>query len=774
MLAVSRRKARTALRLARGFAVRQRLRALPGGQHSLVRRLGAQMPVSEVVDGPLVSIVVVARPGQPIPTSLGRALSRTAYQPRQVLKVTSESYAFPVGEAGRDPGQEPDDTKGSRRAREIEAALEHARGELVCLLDPAVEPLRPDWLGHLVESVLGGAVAAGPLIVRAAGRGPVPAEQHEADLTLASAGIDFVRAAGVALPRHLSVGEDPLFPAGRVVGVPALSTACLVVRRADLVEAGLPRGYAYDGIASGPAAAPLFDADLALRLRSGGRTMLRDGRAAVAYRIERGPALPAPLPAVSRSVPAPDPDRATFLGRWGPRLAREVLLDVVSGRHLWSLRPLTIVVAGGPPGSFPDGAPGGLDWRIVATPSGDVTPDAPLLAEADVVVVADAALDVRAVPSGLVRVLWLTEPGSQPVDPQANDLIAAADPDDAARLAASTGKPVLLADLRRGEAAALLERGLVDWIERRRLAIRIGASNWSNVLAWGDFSFGRMLQRALERAGHPTRLRLLHDWTSDGAARDDATIHLFGTVGAQNRPAQLNVLWQISHPDLASAELYDAYDLAFVASDPFAWRMAGLAHVPVAALHQATDPDRFRPGGDGPSHALLYVANHRPDRPIIDWLLPTDHDLAVYGRRWRENGLDSRFLRGDHIENDDLYRYYGSAAIVLNDTWADMRGAGFIPNRIYDALACGAFVLSDAIDGLDAEFDGAVVAYHDRDDLRAAVDRYLADSAARRELADRGRRLVIGRDTFADRARSLVEAIEPRLAARPTRIDEAT
>ena len=104
--------------------------------------------------------------------------------------------------------------------------------------------------------------------------------------------------------------------------------------------------------------------------------------------------------------------------------------------------------------------------------------------------------------------------------------------------------------------------------------------------------------------------------------------------------------------------------------------MAGLAHVPVAVLHQATDPDRFRPGGDGPSHALLYVANHRPDRPIVDWLLPTGHDLAVYGRRWLENGLDPRFLRGDHIENDDLYRYYGSAAIVLNDSWADMRRAG--------------------------------------------------------------------------------------------------
>ena len=109
MLAVPRRKARTALRLARGFAVRQRLRARPGGQRSLVRRLGAQMPVSEVVDGPLVSIIVVGRLNQSVPASLSRALARTAYRSTQVLM--SEGYTFP---AGADPARELDEAHGWR------------------------------------------------------------------------------------------------------------------------------------------------------------------------------------------------------------------------------------------------------------------------------------------------------------------------------------------------------------------------------------------------------------------------------------------------------------------------------------------------------------------------------------------------------------------------------------------------------------------------------------------------------------------------------------
>ena len=85
----------------------------------------------------------------------------------------------------------------------------------------------------------------------------------------------------------------------------------------------------------------------------------------------------------------------------------------------------------------------------------------------------------------------------------------------------------------------------------------------------------------------------------------------------------------------------------------------------------------------------------------------------MYGNGWDKHGLDARHLRGGYIPNEDLRRFYSSASIVLNDTWEDMRAAGFISNRIYDALACGAFVLSDDVAGLADEFDGGVAVYRD-------------------------------------------------------------
>src|SRR4029079_9169989 len=145
----------------------------------------------------------------------------------------------------------------------------------------------------------------------------------------------------------------------------------------------------------------------------------------------------------------------------------------------------------------------------------------------------------------------------------------------------------------------------------------------------------------------------------------------------------------------------------------------------------------------------LFVANtRRVRRRIVDDLAGTTHDLAVYGRGWRPAFIDPRFVKGQGIPNDQVGRYYSSAAIVLNDHWDDMRDEGFLSNRLYDALACGAFVISDHVVGIDWEFDGAVVTYRDRVDLASLIHRYLADADERHERGRRGRAAILDRHTF--------------------------
>lgn len=319
--------------------------------------------------------------------------------------------------------------------------------------------------------------------------------------------------------------------------------------------------------------------------------------------------------------------------------------------------------------------------------------------------------------------------------------------------------------------AATIRDALTAWASSTRYGLRIGVPSHDVVERWGDYHFARALQRSLERAGHPTRLHFLPDWGAAVAAREDVTVHLFGLKEAPTRRGQVNLLWQISHPDLATPAMYDRYDHVFVASDPFAARMASLVRTPVTPLHQATDPERFRPDPTGPRHELLLVANSRHvRRRIVDDLAGTTRDLAVYGRGWTQELIDLRYVKGEGIPNVDLGRYYSSADIVLNDHWDDMRDEGFISNRLYDALACGSFVISDEVEGIDAEFDGAVATYRERAELEPLIARYLADPAERRRSAEHGRLIVLERHTFDARAQALLEVACPIVAARPARV----
>ena len=80
--------------------------------------------------------------------------------------------------------------------------------------------------------------------------------------------------------------------------------------------------------------------------------------------------------------------------------------------------------------------------------------------------------------------------------------------------------------------------------------------------------------------------------------------------------------------------------------------------------------------------------------------------------------------------NDELRKVYSSAKIVLCDHWDDMREHGFISNRIYDALACGATIVSDDVAGLATRFPGQVHTYVSANELRSLIDRQLVSPAS--------------------------------------------
>jgi glycosyltransferase involved in cell wall biosynthesis len=446
----------------------------------------------------------------------------------------------------------------------------------------------------------------------------------------------------------------------------------------------------------------------------------------------------------SATTPAP-PERpvrrAEADPRSAPRLYREALLASLldpRGRA----HPLRVTLVGHATNGLRSALTSrGYEVRTAsAGAASECWPDA-----GDVTVVTDPGVDAITLPAGVVRVAWTAGAAAEwPAEVVSEYDIVVPTAEDAGRSFVDT-----------------VER----WARATRVAIRVPPGSARTAARWGDTYLARDLRAALRAAGWPTRMHFHDRWNDPAIGDDDVVIDLLGRYVAENRPGTVRVVWQISHPELASAELYRSYDLVFVASDAFAHLMAEkVPDVTVRTLHQATDPTRFRPTPKGPAHELLYVANWREGRPIVDDLLPTDRRLSVFGRGWTPERLGRVHHVGESIPNDQLGPYYAAASIVLNDHAAGMRREGFLSNRLYDAAAAGALVITDEVDGVAEEFDGGVVVYRDRRQLHELIDRYLANPEEARALGERARRAVLARHTFAHRARTLIAAIEPLLA----------
>ncbi len=577
-------------------------------------------------------------------------------------------------------------------------------------------------------------------------------------------------------PRHRLAGTRRAVPGvpGQSVAVAALSRRCLLARTEDLRRAlDVTDTTAGDLV---PGVEPLGDLDLTLRLLEANASA--DGPVCAPWIAAVAEVTP-PATARPPARAADDPASAAILDRWGPALYRWALAAALEGSERSVAEPLVVAIAGGPAlqASWTN-ALHGMPWRVITPPSG-WTPGSTMppardhvrwLADADVVI-GDGSFEWRGSPGGPIRIAALDPSDDQAPDPDRldeADHVLVVDDATAAALRSTTVTPVTILGPSTAGAGEILRGILETWLDAPRVAVRIGAGNWPNAPRWGDLHFGRTLQRAFESMGWPSRVRLHRTWSSIDAARDDATVHLLGRSQASHRSAQVDVLWQISHPVVATRELLAGYDLVYVASAPFSARVHEMIGGPVATLLQATDPERFAPPDPPPPPGpdLLYVANHRADRPVVDWLLPTEHDLAVVGQGWEETEAVQPYWRGDRIANRDLAAAYAGAAIVLNDSWADMRREGFIPNRVFDVLAAGGYVVSDDVAGLADVFGDAVPVYRDGVELRDAIERSLADPAARAERAARGRAIVLAEHTFDHRAARLIEDITAELLAR--------
>ncbi len=304
---------------------------------------------------------------------------------------------------------------------------------------------------------------------------------------------------------------------------------------------------------------------------------------------------------------------------------------------------------------------------------------------------------------------------------------------------------------------------------RLRWAIKNAAPAGPGGERWGDTHFAASLGAALRDHGQEVVVDRRPEWDRATGRHDDVVLVLRGLVRHDPGPEQVSLLWVISHPELVTPDEASAYDRVLAAGRPWAERRARDWAVPIEPLLQATDPERFHPdaGAPGTGDAVLFVGNSRRVlRPVVRDALAAGLPLAVYGDLW--SGLvPDEVVRDRSIPNDALAAAYGSAGVVLNDHHVDMGAEGFVSNRLFDAVASGARVITDPVDGLAELFGPSVQVYETPDDLaRLATledpDAVFGDPATRRAAADR----VRSEHSFSARAARLIDVAHEARAAR--------
>lgn len=192
-------------------------------------------------------------------------------------------------------------------------------------------------------------------------------------------------------------------------------------------------------------------------------------------------------------------------------------------------------------------------------------------------------------------------------------------------------------------------------------------------------------------------------------------------------------------------------------------------------LYGHVDPDVHHPTPQAPQYAsdLSYLGTYAVDRQAqLETLLVEparrrlDKRFLIGGAQyphdfpWSENIF---FVR--HLPPSEHPAFFSSSRLTLNVTRADMARMGWCPSgRLFEAAACGAPVLSDRWEGLEAFFTPGreILLANDHQDTLHALD---LDEATLRSIGSMARQRVLDEHTSGARARTLLQAFDQARAS---------
>lgn len=268
----------------------------------------------------------------------------------------------------------------------------------------------------------------------------------------------------------------------------------------------------------------------------------------------------------------------------------------------------------------------------------------------------------------------------------------------------------------------------------KKCIIKCPAPDSEERLWWGDYWIALDLRDCLTKANFDTSLAYANTIIKD---QYDVNFVIRGPKKFE-RPdnAGLNVLYMMSCPQYITNEEIDDYDIILSCSKKFIQKYAYKKNT--FYLPQFTNTKRFFYEEDKKYHSsILFVGNPHNNwfRPSVKYALRNNFDISIYGKYW-EKYIDKRYIKGEYIDNNELHKYYSNADIVLNDTFDNMKKWGIISNRIFDATACKAFIISDYIPEIREFYGDNIPMYKNEKEFVKLLQYYLSHPKERKAKAE--------------------------------------
>jgi hypothetical protein len=277
---------------------------------------------------------------------------------------------------------------------------------------------------------------------------------------------------------------------------------------------------------------------------------------------------------------------------------------------------------------------------------------------------------------------------------------------------------------------------------------------------WGDLYFANEIAASLTKLGHTARVDYRNDVIHPDSADDDVVLVLRGVERIRPQAGAINLLWIISHPARVSKRELRDFHTVFAASDSWSSMTTKQTAINVTPLLQATNPKNFFPGAGDPDTGdeILFIGNTRNVyRQIIKDCVEVGISPSIYGKDW-DRFVSKDLIKGTFVPNDEVAGMYRSAGVVLNDHWPDMARHGFLSNRLFDAVAAGARVVSDDAVGIKQVFGESVAVYQTPGELAELCSKASRETwGSQDEIAKRATQIAIDH-SFDKRAKALVQA----------------